>query len=342
MRQVWPLAPMLCADRVPNNRAHFRGSGPKRALPIPGTTVSALRRHALANWCCRATQMGCRRCVRFTPIATEERTSRDFSNVQTDSCTAAKQRSAHFVRNAAAFLALRSAAPPWSRSFWRVCRCPMRINALSGDRFKSFSRRLSVLLMGRTFSLWWGGNDKLRGERDPGVNGICDEAVGFDAFHGFASRLEFGFSLEGDAGSDRGFGNVVLPLDALEQAFGFAFISDRGQASGLSEREECQHHARIERADEQLFGRPDVRLAFEPRRAADDDVRFSCRRKHTASRGTPGAFGLIAKSLVGSLRWLHGKPPSLRPQRALTLPFHSFGDFLRTGPLIAVGHTRRV
>jgi hypothetical protein len=110
----------------------------------------------------------------------------------------------------------------------------------------------------RTFSLWWGSNDKLRGERDPGVNGICDEAVGFDAFHGFAGRLEFGFSLEGDAGSDRGFGDVILPLDVLEQAFGFAFISDRGQASGLSEREECQHHARIERADEQLFGRPDV------------------------------------------------------------------------------------
>ena len=120
--------------------------------------------------------------------------------------------------------------------------------------------------MGRTFSLWWGSNDKLRGERDPGVNGICDKAVGFDAFHGFAGRLEFGFALEGDAGSDRDFGDAVLPLDVLEQAFGIAFKSDRGQASGLSEREECQHHARIERADEQLFGRPDVRLAFELRR----------------------------------------------------------------------------
>jgi hypothetical protein len=84
-------------------------------------------------------------------------------------------------------------------------------------------------LMGRrTFSLWWGSNDKLRGERDPGVNGICDDAVGFDAFHGFAGRLEFGFALEGDAGSDRDFGDVILPLDVLEQAFGFAFISDLG------------------------------------------------------------------------------------------------------------------
>src|SRR5712692_6211228 len=207
----------------------------------------------------------------------------------------------------------RSAVPPWSRSVSRVCRCPIRTNVLSGDRFKSFSRRLSVLLMGRrTFSLWWGSNDKLRGERDPGVNGICDEAVGFDAFHGFAGRLEFGFSLEGDAGSDRGFGDVVLPLDVLEQALGFAFISDRGQASGLSEREECQHHARIERADEQLFGRPDVRLAH--------DVRSSHCREHTAPRGTPGGFGLIVKRLVGSL-WLHENLRGLRSQRALALPF---------------------
>ncbi len=56
--------------------------------------------------------------------------------------------------------------------------------------------------------------------------------MGFDAFHGFAGRLGFGVALEGDAGSDGDFGDVVLPLDVLEQAFGFAF---RGQASGLSE-----------------------------------------------------------------------------------------------------------
>jgi len=83
--------------------------------------------------------------------------------------------------------------------------------------------------MRRTFSLWWGSNDELRGERYPGLNGICDEALGFDAFHGFAGRLEFGF----------------------------AFVSDRVQASGVSEREECQHHVSIERADGQLFRRPD-------------------------------------------------------------------------------------
>jgi len=115
----------------------------------------------------------------------------------------------------------------------------MRTNVLSGDRFKSFFRRLSVLLMGRTFSLWWGSDDKLRGERDPGVNRICDEAVGFDAFHDFTGRLEFGLTLESDAGSDRDFGDVILLLDVLEQALSFAFISNRDQTFGLSEREEC-------------------------------------------------------------------------------------------------------
>src|SRR5712664_2209454 len=108
-----------------------------------------------------------------------------------------------------------------------------------------------IVFQTKTFSLWWGSKDKLWDERDPSVNGICDEAVGFDAFHGFAGRLEFGVALEGDAGSDGDFGDVVLPLDVLEQAFGIAFKSDRGQASGVSEREECQHNARIERADEQ-------------------------------------------------------------------------------------------
>src|SRR5258708_27361826 len=169
----------------------------------------------------------------------------------------------------------------------------------------------SNLYQTTTFSLWWGSNDKLRGERDPSVNGISDEAVGFDAFHGFAGRLEFGVALEGDGGWDRNFDDVILSLNVLEQTFGFAFISDRGQASGLSEREECQHHARIERADEQLFGRPDARPAFELRRAADDDVRASRRRKHTAPRRIPGRFGLIVKRLVGSL-WRHENLRGLR------------------------------
>jgi hypothetical protein len=91
-----------------------------------------------------------------------------------------------------------------------------------------------------------------------GPNRFPDEdvlsLVGFDAFHGFAGRLEFGVALEGDAGSDGDFGDVVLPLDLLEQAFGFAFISDRSQASGLSEREECQHHARPLKQDFRLAG----------------------------------------------------------------------------------------
>jgi MFS family permease len=116
---------------------------------------------------------------------------------------------------------------------------------------------------------------KLRRERDPRVNGICDEAVGFDAFHILAGKLEFGLAFQGDAGTDRDLSDVVLALDVVEQAFGFAFISDRGQTLSLSEREESQHHARIERADQQLFGGPDVRLTFELRRAADDDARLS-------------------------------------------------------------------
>src|SRR5262249_21804118 len=54
VRRIWPLALMLCADRVPIESTHFKVRLPKRALPSPGTTVSALRRHALANWCCRS------------------------------------------------------------------------------------------------------------------------------------------------------------------------------------------------------------------------------------------------------------------------------------------------
>src|SRR6266567_7856352 len=86
----------------------------------------------------------------------------------------------------------------------------MRTDVLSGDRFRSFSRRLSVLLMRRTFSLWWGSNDELRGERYPGLNGICDEALGFDAFHGFAGRLEFGFAFVSDRGQASSVRNVSI------------------------------------------------------------------------------------------------------------------------------------
>jgi len=73
-----------------------------------------------------------------------------------------------------------------------------------------------IVFQTETFSLWWG----------PSVKGICDEAVGFDAFHGFAGRLELSVTLEGGAGSDRNFDDVILPLNVLEQTFGFAFISD--------------------------------------------------------------------------------------------------------------------
>src|SRR5216684_3559911 len=239
MRQVWPLALMLCADRVPNNRAHFRRS----ALTQTGSPDLRNDRICITSSCPR--QLVLRRyrnglsamCPIYPPH--RDRRTNIAGFLKRAKRTRAPQQTTYGAfrpKRRGLPRAPRSAVPPWSRSVSRVCRCPIRTNVLSGDRFKSFSRRLSVLLMGRrTFSLWWGSNDKLRGERDPGVNGICDEAVGFDAFHGFAGRLEFGFSLEGDAGSDRGFGDVVLPLDVLEEAL----------------------------ADEQLFGRPDVRLAFE-------------------------------------------------------------------------------
>ena len=49
-------------------------------------------------------------------------------------------------------------------------------------------------------------------------------------------------------------------------------VTHRRQPAGLSEREERQHHACVERPDEQLFGCSHIRLTFELRRAANDDV----------------------------------------------------------------------
>jgi hypothetical protein len=43
------LALMLCADRVPIVSTHSKMRRLKLVLPIPGTTLSALRRHALAD-----------------------------------------------------------------------------------------------------------------------------------------------------------------------------------------------------------------------------------------------------------------------------------------------------
>jgi hypothetical protein len=96
------------------------------------------------------------------------------------------QRTAHFVGNAMACLAAtfsRAHTRPHSRVFdvsaFQPCplvrnvgcvrSCPMRANVLTPDRLKSFSRRLSDLLMGGALT---GSNDKLRRERAPGVNGI--------------------------------------------------------------------------------------------------------------------------------------------------------------------------
>ena len=71
---------------------------------------------------------------------------------------------------------------------------------------------------GRTasLSLWWRSKDKLRGERNSGVDGVCDEAMSFDAVHGFAGRLEFDSAPEHDPGSDRDFSEAIFPLDVLK------------------------------------------------------------------------------------------------------------------------------
>jgi hypothetical protein len=76
--------------------------------------------------------------------------------------------------------------------------------------------RLSILAMARPFSPRWGSNDKLRVELDRGVNGICDEALGLDVFHGLVGKCDFGFALESYARTHRNFGDAVPALDVLE------------------------------------------------------------------------------------------------------------------------------
>ncbi len=49
VRQVRPLALMLCAERVPIERPHLKCVDPNGFSRSPETTVSVLRRHALAN-----------------------------------------------------------------------------------------------------------------------------------------------------------------------------------------------------------------------------------------------------------------------------------------------------
>jgi hypothetical protein len=96
-----------------------------------------------------------------------------------------------------------------------VCVMPNAHQRAFGRSVQNVFQAIERSLDGEDVLTLLGSNDKLRG----GANGSCDEAVGFDAFHGFAGRLEFGSALEGDAGSDRDFGDAVLPLDVLEQAF---------------------------------------------------------------------------------------------------------------------------
>jgi hypothetical protein len=67
MRRGWPLALMLCANQVPIESTHSKLRWPKRALLILGTTVSALRRCALANslWLSACCQQLCRQQLRL-------------------------------------------------------------------------------------------------------------------------------------------------------------------------------------------------------------------------------------------------------------------------------------
>ena len=51
-------------------------------------------------------------------------------------------------------------------------------------------------LAGRTFSLRTPEQRQTPGERDPGANGIRDEAIGFNVFHGFAGGLDISRSME--------------------------------------------------------------------------------------------------------------------------------------------------
>jgi hypothetical protein len=51
-RHTGPLAIMPSADQVPVNSSHSTMRWHKWVVLIAGSTGSALRRHALANWCC--------------------------------------------------------------------------------------------------------------------------------------------------------------------------------------------------------------------------------------------------------------------------------------------------
>ena len=63
-------------------------------------------------------------------------------------------------------------------------------------------------------------------------------------------------------------------------------------------------------------------------------------RKHPAPPGTPGGFGLVLKRFVGALCWFQGKPPRPRVAKGARATLHSFGDFLRTGPLNRSGSNK--
>ena len=91
VRQVWPLALMLCADRVPNNRAHFRRS----ALTQTGSPDPPNDRICITSSCPRQLVLPRYRnglsaiCPIYPPSRPKNEHRGISQTCQTDSCTAA-------------------------------------------------------------------------------------------------------------------------------------------------------------------------------------------------------------------------------------------------------------
>src|SRR3954452_19676061 len=66
---MWPLALMLCADRVPIKNAHLEVRLPKRVLPIPGTTVICITSSCPRQFVCPCRLGRCgQQCWFFEPL----------------------------------------------------------------------------------------------------------------------------------------------------------------------------------------------------------------------------------------------------------------------------------
>src|SRR5229473_1285082 len=77
-----------------------------------------------------------------------------------------------------------------------------------------------------------------------------------------------------------------------------AFLSHELYSFALGQRHERQHQAAIQRADQQLLGAPDARLALEFRRTADVHFGLAGRRRPAAASTVPDQAVVIAEGLV--------------------------------------------